>query len=54
MNRDKINIMKFLLVRSLNDGHFDVRFGFPVIQMRVTRGNLALLTLIHYAEYASF
>ena len=27
MNRDKINIMKFLLVRSLNDGHFDVRFG---------------------------
>lgn len=27
MNRDKINIMKFLLIRSLNDGHFDVRFG---------------------------
>lgn len=27
MNRDKINIMKFLLVRLLNDGHFDVRFG---------------------------
>lgn len=27
MNRDKINIMKFLLVRSLNDGHFDVQFG---------------------------
>ena len=26
MNRDKINIMKFF-IRSLNDGHYDVRFG---------------------------
>ena len=29
-------------------------FDSDRIQMKVTRENLALLTLIHYAEYASF
>lgn len=49
MNRDKINIMKFLLVRSLNDGHFDVRFG-----QNTDEGYQRKSSASNYAEYASF